>query len=64
RTWALLASLGGLYGTLYWILQSEDHALLAGSILAFIAVALAMMMTRGEDWSKPGGAKQVNPQPA
>ena len=54
HTWVLTGSLVALYGTLYLILRSTDYALLAGSILAFVAVALAMVMTRGDDWSAPG----------
>ena len=54
RSPVLVGSLLTLYGTLYLILRSADYALLAGSILAFIAVALAMLMTRGEDWSGSG----------
>ena len=54
RAMALIGALVMLYATLYLILRSTDYALLAGSVLAFVAVALAMMMTRGEDWS--GGA--------
>lgn len=51
-------TLAVLYGTLYLILRSTDYALLAGSILAFIAVALAMLLTRGEDWSGAGTRAQ------
>ena len=54
HTWILTGSLVALYGTLYLILRSTDYALLAGSILAFVAVALAMVMTRGDDWSASG----------
>lgn len=52
RAWVLTATLIVLYGTLYMILQSSDHALLAGSILAFLAVALTMVMTRNESWGR------------
>ncbi|WP_224813678.1 cell envelope integrity protein CreD [Hasllibacter sp. MH4015] len=38
------------YGVLYLILRSADYALLAGSTLAFFALALTMYMTRNEDW--------------
>ena len=51
RWWTLAASLSVLYATLYLILRSTDYALLAGSILAFISVAVVMVLTRGEDWS-------------
>ena len=51
RAMILVGALAVLYATLFLILRSADYALLAGSVLAFIAVALAMLMTRGEDWS-------------
>ncbi len=54
RAAVLIGALVTLYGVLYLILRSTDYALLAGSVLAFIAVALAMLMTRGEDWSGAG----------
>ncbi len=52
RAWALTATLIVLYCTLYMILQSSDYALLAGSILAFLAVAVTMVMTRDERWGR------------
>jgi inner membrane protein len=39
-----------LYGVLYVLLRAEDHALLAGSILVFTALAAAMVATRRVDW--------------
>ncbi|MEN8255207.1 MAG: cell envelope integrity protein CreD [Verrucomicrobiota bacterium] len=42
--------LAALYGALYALLQSEDHALLAGSTLLFGLTALVMMLTRKLDW--------------
>lgn len=39
-----------LYGVLYVLLQSEDHALIAGSTLLFGLVSLVMMLTRKVDW--------------
>ncbi|MEM9138680.1 MAG: cell envelope integrity protein CreD [Pseudomonadota bacterium] len=56
--WALIGSLTALYGTLYLILRSADYALLAGSLLGFAAVALAMFLTRGDDWSRARGEQQ------
>lgn len=41
-----------LYGTMYLILTSEDYALLAGSVLAFAAIAVTMVKTRNEDWRR------------
>ncbi|TDT76802.1 inner membrane protein [Litoreibacter halocynthiae] len=44
-----------LYGVLYLILRSADYALLAGSTLAFLALAGTMYLTRNEDWyGEPG----------
>lgn len=53
------AALGGLlivlYAVLYLILQSADYALLAGSTLAFVALAGTMYLTRNEDWYGAAG---------
>ncbi|MEM7506872.1 MAG: cell envelope integrity protein CreD [Pseudomonadota bacterium] len=46
----LAAGLGVVYGAMFVVLQSEDQALLIGSILAFLAVAATMVATRHEDW--------------
>lgn len=40
-----------LYGLLYMILRLEDYALLAGSILGFILLTVAMFSTLRVDWS-------------
>lgn len=40
----------GLYAFLYILLQSEDFALLVGSLLLFAVVAAAMYLTRKIDW--------------
>ncbi len=53
RTFALGGALSAIYGILYMILQAEDLALLAGSIFAFAALAIAMFATRNETWSNP-----------
>ncbi|MEQ8365188.1 MAG: cell envelope integrity protein CreD [Roseicyclus sp.] len=50
RTLVLALMLAVTYGVLYLILRSADYALLAGSTLAFLALALTMYMTRNEDW--------------
>ena len=44
---------GGLlavYGALYGLLISEDHALVIGSILIFVVLAVVMAQTRNVDW--------------
>ena len=47
-----------LYAVLYLILESTDYALLAGSTLAFLALAVTMWVTRNEDWYGPAGEKR------
>jgi len=53
RTAVLGMMLAITYAVLYLILRSADYALLAGSTLAFLALALTMIMTRNEDWYGP-----------
>lgn len=53
RSAVLGVMLAVTYGVLYLILRSADYALLAGSTLAFLALALTMYMTRNEDWYGP-----------
>lgn len=48
------ALLGVLYGLLYVLLQSEDYALLLGSLLLFGLLAVVMVMTRRVDWYRLG----------
>ena len=71
RTWGLGGLLGLVYGILYLILKSEDYALLAGSTLAFAALAVTMWLTRNEDWHGPERTgswwrkkQQAPPEPA
>jgi len=44
------AGLAVLYGVLYLLLRSEDHALLGGSVLLFALLAGVMLGTRRVDW--------------
>ena len=44
------AGLAGLYTLLYVILQAEENALLMGSVLIFVVLALLMLATRHFDW--------------
>lgn len=44
------AALAGLYGVLYVLLRSEDHALLMGSLLVFACLTAAMVATRRVNW--------------
>lgn len=39
-----------LYAVLYGVLQSEDNALLMGTLLMFTALAAVMLLTRKMDW--------------
>ncbi|MEO0574426.1 MAG: cell envelope integrity protein CreD [Pseudomonadota bacterium] len=41
-----------LYGMLFMILRSEDYALLMGSLLLFMVLALIMLTTRRLDWEQ------------
>ncbi|WP_410499094.1 cell envelope integrity protein CreD [Chitinibacter sp. S2-10] len=50
----------GLYGLLFGILQSEDMALLMGSLTMFALLALVMYFTRNIDWTLLGG--KTHPQ--
>lgn len=47
-----------LYGVLYGLLQSEDHALVAGSVLLFGLLALIMLLTRKVDWYNLDGSEK------
>jgi inner membrane protein len=47
---AFALALACLYALLYVILRSEDHALLMGSMLVFVALAATMVATRRLDW--------------
>lgn len=53
RALVLGGVLAVIYGVLFLILHSADYALLAGSTLAFVALAVTMFATRNEDWYGP-----------
>lgn len=55
RAMVLFATLVVVYAVLYLILKSADYALIAGSTLAFVALAATMWITRNEDWYGPEG---------
>lgn len=48
-----------LYGVLYGILQSEDNALMLGSLLLFGVLAAVMVATRRIDWYSVMGNREV-----
>lgn len=54
KTGLLTGVLVAVYGVLFLVLRSADYAFLAGSTLAFVALALTMWLTRNEDWQGPG----------
>ena len=54
RTLAFFALFVLMYGTLYMLLLSEDHALLTGSLLVFGVLAIVMLATRRLDWTALG----------
>jgi len=47
QAWTISGVLCGLYGYLYVVLKSQDHALLIGSLGLLIALASTMYLTRG-----------------
>jgi inner membrane protein len=50
RGWGFAGMLTLLYGALYGLLQSEDTALVLGSLLLFAILAAVMLLTRRIDW--------------
>jgi len=50
RTLVIGGGLGATYGYLYFVLQSQDYALLAGTGALFAALALIMWATRRINW--------------
>jgi inner membrane protein len=58
------AMLGALYGLLYVLLQSEDYALLLGSVLLFALLAVAMILTRQVDWYQLSASSEPPRKPS
>jgi inner membrane protein len=50
RTLVITGGLGATYGYLYFVLKSQDYALVAGTAALFAALALVMFCTRRLDW--------------
>ncbi|NVB76820.1 MAG: cell envelope integrity protein CreD [Kofleriaceae bacterium] len=50
RTFVATGLLSGSFAILYVVLQAEDFALLAGSLVVFVALAITMRLTRRLDW--------------
>ncbi len=64
RTAAFFAIFSGLYVALYVLLKSEDHALLLGSLMTFVLLAVAMIATRKLDWAALSTRMMPAPAPA
>jgi inner membrane protein len=47
----MLTVLASIYAVLYALMREQDYALLIGSIIAFIALAITMFATQRIDWS-------------
>ncbi|MDB6126168.1 MAG: Inner rane CreD family protein [Verrucomicrobia bacterium] len=50
RTLVIVGGLGATYGYLYFVLKSQDYALVAGTAALFGALALVMFCTRRINW--------------
>jgi inner membrane protein len=50
RTLVIASGLGATYGYLYFVLKSQDYALIAGTAALFTALALLMFCTRRINW--------------
>ena len=50
RALGVTGLLGLVYGYLYFVLQMEDYALLAGTAALFVSLAAVMWVTRRLDW--------------
>jgi inner membrane protein len=50
RTVVIGGGLGATYGYLFFVLKSQDYALLAGTLALFAALALVMFCTRKINW--------------
>ncbi len=55
--------LSALYAILYVILQSEDNALIMGSVLLFVVLAALMLTTRHFDWYALTRPRAPKPNP-
>jgi inner membrane protein len=63
RTAVIGGGLGATYGYLFFVLKSQDYALLAGTVALFAALALVMFCTRKINWYRlEVGAPPVAPR--
>ena len=63
RGLAFSGLLAVLYVVLYVLLQSEDYALLMGSLLLFGVLAAVMVITRRVDWYRIGESERAPERP-
>jgi len=63
RAGAFFAFFAAIYGALFVLLRSEDHAMLMGSLLVFALLAVAMVATRRLDWAEVS-RRMTSPTPA
>ena len=63
RSLVFLGLFGAMYGALFVLLESEDHALLMGSLMVFALLAAAMFATRRIDWGALS-SRLAAPRPA
>ena len=54
--------LSALYAFLYIVLQAENFAMLMGSLMLFVTLALVMYLTRNIDWYRISLASDVQPE--
>jgi len=58
RTLVIAGGLAATYAYLYFVLQSQDYALIAGTVALFAMLALVMFCTRRIDWYEVDLGKQ------
>ncbi len=61
RTIVIAGGLGTTYGYLYFVLKSEDYALVAGTVALFAALALVMFCTRKINWYEVDSSSLAKP---
>lgn len=54
-----IGAISGLYTLLFFIIQSEDYALLMGATLCFLVLATVMMLTSRVDWYEIGRTETI-----
>ncbi|WP_415714359.1 cell envelope integrity protein CreD [Roseibium sp.] len=55
----MFAVLAGIFAVLFALMREQDYALLIGSVIAFVALAITMFATQKIDWTgmSPGAAR-------